>query len=144
MTIQPIPGKNTQPDPVIRELIAAAAEYNDKYGPTETKVDRIKLPNYSADPLKFYDYIAELTPEQLTRTWAPISEKKYYYYLEVLPPIRLKGSAFMVGECITHTQDGAIYDALIKYNGGYWKRPAYLHTFNPEAWRREIQALNNK
>ena len=35
-----------QPDPVIRDLIAAAAEYNDKHGPTETNVEKTSLRNY--------------------------------------------------------------------------------------------------
>ena len=37
MTIQLIPGKNIQPDPVVRKLIADVAEYNDKYGPIDEK-----------------------------------------------------------------------------------------------------------
>ena len=97
------------------------------------------LPNYSNDPLKYFDVLYSLTLEQLKQEWKPTNQREYYRMLEVLPPIRYKDSCFMVGECMTHTNEGAIYQTFIKVGDQYWTRPAYLHTFSPSNYREEIK-----
>jgi hypothetical protein len=101
------------------------------------------LPSYRADPLKYYAALREIPPEQLTREWREISLDGYYRLLESVPPIRLKDNAFLCGECMTHTLHGAIYEAVVQVDGRYFSRPAYLQTFDPEAFTREVRELFN-
>jgi hypothetical protein len=99
------------------------------------------LPNYSNDPLKFYDVLKSLTPDQLTKEWQPVSEEQYQEMRDVLPPIRYSNNCFLVGEPMTHTDQGVIYEAFVKIDDRHYKRPAYLHTFSPDNYRQEIAGL---
>jgi hypothetical protein len=47
----------------------------------------------------------------------------------------------MVGEQMTDNENGRIYQAFIKVGDQYWQRPAYLHTFNPFEYAKEIRDL---
>lgn len=99
------------------------------------------LPNYSDNPLKYYEVLNTLTPDQLKQEWKQTSEEEFHRMLNILPPIRFVTGAFMVGEQMTHNENGRIYQAFIKVGDQYWQRPAYLHTFNPIEYRKEIREL---
>jgi len=99
------------------------------------------LPKYSDNPRKYYYVLETLTADQLKKEWQETTEKDYWDMLGCLPPIRMNNNAFMVGECMTHTKDGAIYEAFIGVKGKYWKRPALLSSWNPLEYRKEIQEL---
>lgn len=99
------------------------------------------LPNYSDNPLNYYRVLETLTPEQLNKEWKPASEDHYNEMLEALPPIRMSGGAFMVGEPMMHTPSGVFFEAFIKIGDNYWHRPALLHKFSPTNYRKEIQEL---
>jgi hypothetical protein len=88
----------------------------------------------------YYEAIKALTPAELTHEWQEITTEQYWYLLEVLPPEQMKANAFMVGECMTHTENGAVYEAVAQVDGRYFARPAYIQTFNPETYSAEIRA----
>ena len=92
------------------------------------------------DYLTYYESLRLMTPAQLSGLWEEESEGQYYEMLEVLPPICMKEGAFMVGECITHSQYGALYDAHVLVDGRYFWRPAPLQSFSPTTYKREIRA----
>ena len=97
------------------------------------------LPEYSKDPLKYFEVLKQLSRDDLKKQWRQVTEDEYYRMLEVLPPARMKHNAFMVGEPMTHSLNGIYYGAYIKLsNGTFWHRPALLHKFNPSAYAQEI------
>ena len=50
-----------------------------------------------------------------------ITEEDYYYFLEVLPPIYLKGNkGFLLMEALTHNEKGAVRDRFWEENGKYF------------------------
>lgn len=57
--------------------------------------------------------------------------------------MRWRGACFMVGECMTHSTHGAIYEAVICLGGRYFARPAYLGTFDPQRYAAEIREKFN-
>jgi hypothetical protein len=99
------------------------------------------LPNYADNPSKYYDVLETLTPDQLKREWKQATKEDYWHMLECLPPIRMAGNAFMVGECMTFSKDGAIYDLFIEINGRYYRRPALLSSWNSAEYMKEIREL---
>ncbi len=90
--------------------------------------------------LTYYERLQNMTAEELKNEWQEETEERYNDMLEVLPPIRWKRSAFMVGECLTHTEAGALYSAHMEIDGRYFHRPAPLHGFSPAEYTREIRA----
>jgi len=89
--------------------------------------------------LKYYEVLKAIHATNLWQEWQEETQEQWYQMLECVPPIRMKGHAFMVGECATHTQDGAIYDAHIEIDGKYFWRPALLQSFNPANYRAEVR-----
>lgn len=92
------------------------------------------------DWISHYDSLKKMTPAMLEGLWQEEEEGQYWEMLECVPPIQYKDNTFMVGECATHSEYGAIYDAHVKVDGRYFWRPALLQTFNPAKYRREIRA----
>ena len=90
-----------------------------------------------------YDRIGKLTAEELKNEWQEGTVERYEDMLGAVPPIRWKGTAFMVGECLTHTRAGALYEAHIEIDGRYFYRPAPLRDFNPTEYKREVRAKFN-
>lgn len=97
------------------------------------------LEKFSPSDVAYYDAINSLSPEQLAREWREITLDQFYYLLECLPPKVWKDNAFMVGECMTHHQRGAIYEAVAQVDERYFARPALLQSFNPATYTQEIQ-----
>jgi len=93
----------------------------------------------------YYDAIAKMTPQDLSSLWMEETEDRYNEMLGALPPIKSGGGAFMVGECMSHTKDGAIYEVHIDIGRRYFFRPALLHSFDPRQYFREVntQFLEN-
>lgn len=50
----------------------------------------------------------------------------------------------MVGECLTHSDAGALYDAYIEYDGRFFWRPAPIRSFDPATYGEEIRAMIEK
>jgi len=93
-----------------------------------------------SDISKYYEEIRNATSAELIqRGWTEISLKDYWYFMEVVPPIRLKDNAFMCGECVTHGVAGRLYDTFAQVDERYFMRPAPLHEFNPETYTTEIR-----
>lgn len=90
----------------------------------------------SKQMLEYYDAIGEMTPAQLADLWQEETAEQYEEMLEVLPPERWDGDAFMVGERVT----GNLFNAHIKVDDRYFWRPADIYQFNPAKYRREIRA----
>ena len=99
------------------------------------------LPNYDDNPMNFYNVLRKLSADQLKSEWLRTSEEDYYQMLECLPPIRWTGKCFMVGECMTSTRDGDIYECFIQVNNKYYKRPALIDTFSPSDYLAEIASI---
>jgi hypothetical protein len=77
-------------------------------------------------------------------SWVETSQKHFYDLLDVLPPARMKDTAFMVGECYTHDKDkGAMYDACITVDGRYFIRLAPLRSFDPSVYDQEVRKQFN-
>lgn len=102
------------------------------------------LKNLNPASVEYYEAIRALSPEELAHEWQEITLDEYYRLLECLPPKRWKNQAFMVGECMTHHEKGAIYQAvtcvLVNNDAHYYTRPALLQSFNPETYAAEIRA----
>lgn len=95
------------------------------------------------DSLTYYDKISNMTADELSKQWEEETEEEYEYGLEVLPPIRWKGNAFMVGECICDWEKGKgdLYYAHTQVENRYFFRPAPLLEFNPGKYVSEIRSL---
>ena len=76
--------------------------------------------------------------------WMETCEGIFWYCLEVVPPIRMEKNSFMLGECWTHDENGAIYQAVVEITDGdrsrYFTRNAPILTFNPATYTAEIRA----
>jgi hypothetical protein len=103
----------------------------------------IMLPNYSDNPRKYYDILETLTADQLKSEWKETTKDDYFAMLECLPPIRWTHKSFMVGECVTHSPAGSIYEAFTIVNKKYYKRPAPLSGFDDLAYHNEIRTQFN-
>ena len=89
--------------------------------------------------LAYYEKLSKMTAEELKDLWQETNCGTYNDMLEVLPPIRWKDGAFMVGECVTHGKAGAIYETYMVFAGRFFWRPAPLHQFNPLGYCLEIK-----
>jgi Protein of unknown function (DUF1419) len=94
--------------------------------------------------IEYYEAIRTLSPEELTHEWQEIELDQYWYLMECVPPKAMKGATFLVGECVTHHEKGAIYEAVTSIitddEARYFSRPALFQTFNSEAYTAEIRA----
>jgi hypothetical protein len=88
--------------------------------------------------MEYYDTISQMTEAQLAKCWEKTTQEEYTEMLEVLPPARWKGNAFLVGEPLTHSTEGVIYEAYARVNGRYYTRPALLQSFNPDQYEKQI------
>jgi hypothetical protein len=90
--------------------------------------------------LEYYKKIGKMTAAELTDLWEETDCETFNEMLEVLPPARWKDGAFMVGECVTHSEAGALYDAYVEVDGRFFWRPAPIHSFDPAQYKREVRA----
>lgn len=80
-------------------------------------------------------------------SWLETCAGFFWYALEVLPPARMKQNAFMIGECWTHDENGAIYQAVVSVGdifskdntARYFTRNAPIRSFDPAAYTAEIK-----
>ncbi len=77
--------------------------------------------------------------------WTETTEKTFYDQLEVVPPIRMKFNAFMVGECYTHDYDlrQPIYSTFVQIGNRFFGKHCALNTFNPGDYTLEIKKQFN-
>lgn len=55
--------------------------------------------------------------------WTPTTEDMYYDQLGAVPPVRMGGGVFLVGEAANHTSKGeAVYAAFASKGGQYFAR----------------------
>ena len=88
-----------------------------------------------------------------------ITEDRYDYYLDVLPPIYFKkidGSirtgGFCVAEAFTHTnRDVPVFTACYRYDGKFWETPVilvkagnreFIRDYNAEEFSRDNHAIS--
>ena len=93
------------------------------------------------DWLAYYRVLDTATSAELAAMWFEISEKAYWYFLEVLPPATMQGNAYMVGEIKTYGKAGCIRDAVCLVKGRYFMRPAPVLEFSPARYTAEIEAM---
>ena len=62
--------------------------------------------------------------------WIPTTEAMYWQMLEVLPPRKMLGQNFLVGEATDHNSDGeAVYAAFTKFGDTYKAKHLTLREF---------------
>jgi len=88
---------------------------------------------------EYYDVMSKSSEEDLSKKWIECSEKDYMYGLEVLPPKRWDGMAFMIGEPLTYGKEGAIFDAFVKVDGKCYSRPAYVSGFDEDKYVQQVK-----
>ena len=92
------------------------------------------LEQFEQGTLPYYEALKKLTIGQLAQEWQEITVQDYDYFLEVVPPLRMNASSFLVGEPMTHTEYGAIHQACTCITVGqsrrYFTRPAHAWRFN--------------
>ncbi len=77
---------------------------------------------YHADELKLIDYEEADSFDELKqavinkKSFVPVTEKLFYYSLEVLPPVYLKNGCFQMGEC----HSGDLYYTFGEKDGKYY------------------------
>jgi len=89
--------------------------------------------------LLHYSTIASSTEDQLSRCWQETTEEDFREMLEVLFPERVEWPAFLVGEALTHGEQGAIHEAYTKIKGKFYMRPAYRAYFNADKYEQQIK-----
>jgi len=66
-------------------------------------------------------------------TWIPTTEAMYWEMLEVLPPRKMIGENFMVGEPLRHDSQGhAVHACFTKFGNTYKARNMTLNQFMAE------------
>ena len=71
-------------------------------------------------------------------TWEEIDEQKFNWFLECVPPLRMSSNAFLVGECYTHTNEGAMYRACIEIKGKFYSKIVSVSGWNPSVYVNQI------
>lgn len=80
--------------------------------------------------------------------WEEVSYERYMEMLEILPPERMEGGAFLVGEPLNHLTDESgprgeaigVFDAYVELDGRYFHRPEPVDRFDPERYRSEVRS----
>jgi hypothetical protein len=86
-----------------------------------------------------YRKLSKSTAEELSQApWIETTEEDYYDMLGAVPPVRMQAGAFMVGECLTHGEAGAIYEAFVSLKKRYFRRPAPIQSFDPQEFKIQI------
>lgn len=77
-------------------------------------------------------------------SWREVSERIFYDQLECLPPARMQGNAFAVGETWTHDEDGyRIHAVFCEVQDRYFCRNMRLANFDPELIIMEVESQFN-
>lgn len=69
------------------------------------------------------------------RSWLEVSAETYDEMLDVLPPIRMSGGAFMVGEAWDHDERGGLYSAYVEHKDRFFCRIDHLIDFDPARYK---------
>ena len=65
--------------------------------------------------------------------WIPTTEAMYWEMLEVLPPRKMQGQNFLVGEPLRHNGQGeAVYSCFTKFGGTYKAKNLTVNEFMAE------------
>jgi hypothetical protein len=71
--------------------------------------------------------------------WTETTYETYWQQCECLPPSIMTGSAFMMGEPYTHTEDNfPIYAVFMKVHNRYFSKNDDVRNFNPSKYTFEI------
>lgn len=73
------------------------------------------------------------------KSWREVTEAVYWDQLECLPPIRMNGNAFMVGEPWDSDARGNIYSTFVQVGQRYFCRMDHLIDFDPRLYRHLIR-----
>ncbi len=79
------------------------------------------------------------TTQPYKSTWSETTEDWYYQMLEVLPPERWNGCAFMVGEPMTTGPRGFVHSAYAKIGDRFFCKDDYLIDFDDKRYKQEIK-----
>jgi hypothetical protein len=72
--------------------------------------------------------------------WLETSQETFDNQLGCVPPARMKGSAFAVGECYRHDRDGnPLHAIFVQYGGRYFCRLGDIGDFDPVYYKNEIR-----
>jgi hypothetical protein len=100
----------------------------------------MKLPTSDNDALREYYKMLHVTPEsELALMWEEISEKDWWYWIEVVAPAKNEPLAFATGEPTCDGVNGTIHETCVEINGRYFRRPATIELFDRARYVLEIQ-----
>lgn len=99
----------------------------------------------------FFDDLEADWQSQNPNVWREISEKDYWYCLEVLPPLDVDGGhgwhgepAFMVSEPYTHTATDVGYTGCVQIDGRYFARNVERRKFRGLVSRLTLQIVQSR
>jgi hypothetical protein len=69
------------------------------------------------------------------RSWREVSKNIYWEQLEALPPAKMNGNCFAVGEPWDHDNRGAIVTMFVQVGERYFCRMDHLIDFDPKIYR---------
>jgi hypothetical protein len=72
--------------------------------------------------------------------WVEVSEKQYWYALEVVPPDAQAGLAFSLGEANRHHQGRQMNHMFIEVNDRFFCKLDFLQDFNAKKYEAEVLA----
>lgn len=77
--------------------------------------------------------------------WEEVTEERYNDLLGCVPPARMNGGAFAVGEALCQLdgdysdKNKTVYNCLVHVDGRYFSKPNTLDRFNPPRFRNEVR-----
>ena len=89
--------------------------------------------------LETYRLLMQMKETELSVLWQEITDKEYWYYLEVVMPARMKFNAFLGGDPIVDNPEGALYIAVCLVQGRAFRRPACVEFFDPAKYTAQIR-----
>lgn len=98
------------------------------YLPTKPYLDAWPYP----DMEEFY--------ERRSNEWRETILETYDNQLGCVPPVRMNGGFFMVGEQFTADVGGCVYAVFGEVQGRYFGRLSHLQNFDPDRYVTEINA----
>ena len=102
------------------------------------RIGRCPMPR---DWLAYYRALRALHAVDFVVLW---KEEGYDEFAEMrgsVPPLVARDNAFMVGEPVTASELGMIFDAHVQVGSRFFYRPALEQSFDPAAYRAEIRAM---
>lgn len=97
--------------------------------------------NKPFDWITYYRALRALAAPDFVVLWKEESYDDFASMRGCVPPLVARDDAFLVGEAVTASELGMIYDAHVQVGERFFWRPALEQSFEPAALRDEIRAM---